>query len=91
MSDNKDIVEEQVYTVPLDHAWITPIWKRTPREIRILKEFIAKSMGADTIVIGSEVNERLWSRGMEGKSRKIRVRAVKDKDNIVKVYLAEGE
>ena len=91
MSDNKDIVEEQVYTVPLDHAWITPTWKRTPREIRILKEFIAKNMGANAIIIDSEVNERLWSKGIEGKSRKIRVRAVKNKDNIVRVHLAEGE
>ena len=91
MSINKDIVKEQVYTVPLDHAWITPMWKRTPREIRILKEFVAKSMGADTIMIDSEVNERLWSKGIEGKSRKIRVRAVKNKDNIVRVHLAEGE
>ena len=91
MSDNKDIVEERVYTVPLDHAWIAPIWKRTPREIRILREFVAKSMSSDSIIIDSKVNEKLWSKGIKGKSRKIRVRAVKNKDNVVRVRLAEGE
>ncbi len=91
MSEDKDVVEEQVYTVPLDHAWIAPIKKRAPREMQILREFIAKSMGTDTIIISSEVNERLWSKGIEGKSRKIRVKAAKDKDNVVRVHLAEGE
>jgi len=91
MSDDQDIIEERVYTVPLKHAWITPANKRTPRSIRILKEFIRKHMKSDTIVISSEVNEKLWSRGIQGRFRKIRVRAIKDKENIVKVNLAEGE
>lgn len=90
MSD-KDSVEERVYTVPLVHAWIAPMKKRTPRSMRILRDFIKKNMGVDTVMIDSEVNEKLWSEGVEGAPRKIRVKAVKDRDNVVRVHLVEGE
>ena len=91
MSSDKDIVEERIYTIPLDHAWIAPIKKRTPRAVRILREFVKKNMGADNVIISSEVNEKLWCKGIEGSPRKIRIKAVKDRDNAVKIYLIEGE
>ncbi|MFH0748607.1 MAG: 50S ribosomal protein L31e [Candidatus Bathyarchaeota archaeon] len=91
MSDEKNVILERVYTVPLEHAWISPIKKRTPRQLRILRSFIIKHMKADTVRISSEVNEKLWRRGIEGRTRKIRVKAIKDKENVVTVYLAEGE
>ena len=91
MSESKDVVEERVYTIPLKHAWIAPVKHRVPRAVNILKEFLKKHMKSDRIVIGTDVNEDLWSRGIEGVPRKIRVRAVKDKENVVKVYLVRGE
>lgn len=91
MSDDKDVVEERVYTIPLDHAWIAPIKKRTPRGMRVLRDFIKKNMRVDTVMISGEVNEKLWGRGIEGAPRKIRVRAVKDRENVVRVHLVEGE
>jgi large subunit ribosomal protein L31e len=36
------------------------------------------------------VNEKVWSRGIEKPPRKIKVRATKDKDGNVTVYLAEN-
>ncbi|MEM2610794.1 MAG: 50S ribosomal protein L31e [Candidatus Bathyarchaeia archaeon] len=89
----REIVEERVYTVPLSRAWIMPVTKRAPRAIRILKAFIKKHMKIeeDSIVISNEVNERIWNRGIEKPPRKIRIRASKDKDGIVTVYLAEAE
>ena len=91
MSENKDIVEERVYTLPLDHAWIAPIKKRTPRAVRILREYIRKNMGGERILITSEVNEELWCRGIENPPRKIRIRAIKDNENVVRVDLVKGE
>ena len=41
------------------------------------------------LVIRNEVNEKVWSRGIEKPPRKIRVRATKDQDGNVTVYLAE--
>ncbi len=91
MSDNQDAVEERVYTVPLDHAWIAPIKNRVPRAMKILRDYVKKNMGSDSVLINNKVNEVLWSRGIERPLRKIRIRAVKDKDDIVRVDLVTGE
>lgn len=89
----EEIVEERIYTVPLSKAWITPVTRRAPRAIRILRAFIKRHMKAneDSIVISNEVNEKIWSRGIEKPPRRIRVRATKDREGLVRVYLAEGE
>ena len=42
------------------------------------------------LIISKEVNEKIWDRGIEKPPRKIRVRAAKDKDGNVTVYLAEA-
>ena len=91
MTSNKDVVEERIYTIPLKHAWIAPIKRRTPRAMHILREFVKKNMKADNVIIDNEVNEKLWNKGIEGVPRKIRVNAVKDKNNIVRVHLITGE
>lgn len=89
----EEIVEERIYTVPLGRAWIAPVTRRAPRAVRILRAFIRRHMktNEDSIVISNEVNERIWSRGIEKPPRKIRVRATKDREGLVRVYLAEGE
>ena len=91
MSNKKDGPEEQVYTVPLEHAWIVPKNKRTPRAVRILRNYVKKNMGSDNILISSEVNEELWSRGIESPPREIRIRAIRDKENVVRIDLVKGE
>jgi len=97
----EEIVEEKVFTIPLGRAWISPRKKRAPRATRILKGFINRHMkikteaeeGEETerLVVSNEVNEKIWSRGIEKPPRKIRVRAVKDKEGVITVYLAEGD
>jgi len=87
------IVEERIYTVPLSRAWIRPRQKRAPRAVRILRNFILRHMKIDeeSLKISNEVNERLWSRGIQKPPRKIRVRVIKDDEGVVTVRLAEGE
>ncbi|MBS7624337.1 MAG: 50S ribosomal protein L31e [Candidatus Bathyarchaeia archaeon] len=91
--EESDIVEERIYTVPLGRAWITPVTRRAPRAMRILKAFIKRHMkiDEDSIKISNEVNEKIWERGIEKPPRKVRVRVTKDKDGVVTVYLAEAE
>ncbi|KPV62883.1 MAG: 50S ribosomal protein L31e [Candidatus Bathyarchaeota archaeon BA2] len=99
--EEEEIVEEKFYTIPLRRAWISPRKKRAPRAMRILKSFVMKHMKlrteaegeeeAERLVVSNEVNERIWSRGIEKPPRKISVRAVKDKEGVVTVYLAEGD
>lgn len=87
----EEIVEERIYTVPLREAWRTPRQKRTPRAVRILRRFIERHMKPESIVITNEVNERLWRRGIEKPPRKVRIRALRDKEGRVTVRLAEGD
>lgn len=86
----EDIVEERFYVVPLSKAWASPRRKRTPRAIRIMKSFIKRHMKTENVIITNEVNERIWSRGIEKPPRKIRVRVVRDSEGVVRVHLAEG-
>lgn len=98
---DEDIVEERFYTIPLGKAWISTRKKRAPRATRIVKSFVLKHMkvrteaedeeDAERLVIDNEVNEKLWSRGIEKPPRKIRVRVTKDKEGVVTVLLAEGD
>ena len=100
--EEEEIVEEKIYTVPLGKAWIMPPRKRAPRAMRILREFINKHMKLKSLkkteeeeeepselIISNEVNQKLWSRGIEKPPRKIRIKAAKDKEGNVTLYLAE--
>ena len=103
--EEEEIVEERTYTVPLSKAWIMPANKRAPRAVRILRSFMIKHMKLkaqkpeegeeeeepSSLIISEEVNRKMWTRGIEKPPRNIRVRAAKDKDGNVTVYLAEGD
>ena len=99
-----EIVEERTYTIPLQKALVRPPKKRAPRAMQLLKIFITKHMKLEMkvseeeeeeelpqLLISQEVNEKIWDRGIEKPPRKIRVRAAKDKDGNVTVYLAEAQ
>jgi large subunit ribosomal protein L31e len=101
--EEEEIVEERTYTVPLSRALVRPPKKRAPRAMQLLKIFITKHMKLEMkvseeeeeeelpqLIISKEVNEKIWDRGIEKPPRKIRVRAAKDKDGNVTVYLAEA-
>lgn len=99
---DEEIVEEKVYTIPLGRAWISTRRKRAPRAMRLVRSFIQRHMKVkeealeegeegERVVISNEVNERIWSRGIQKPPRKIRVRAAKDKEGIITIYLAEGD
>ena len=102
--EEEEFVEERVYTIPLGKASIRPPKKRAPRAMQMLKAFVTKHMKLaihveeeeekeelPKLTISNEVNERVWNKGIEKPPRKIRVRAAKDKDGNVTVFLAEGE
>jgi len=91
--EEEEIVEERVYTVPLERAWISPRKKHSPRAVRMIRIFVMKHMKADSdsVKITNEVNEAVWSRGIEKPPRKIRVRVTKDAEGIVTVRPAEGD
>lgn len=90
MSVEEEIVEERIYTIPFyPKLRYSTRNKRTPRAMRILKDFIYRHMKAELVLIDPELNEHLWSRGIQKPPRKVRVRAIKDDEGIVEVYLVE--
>ena len=102
--EEEEIVEERIYTIPLARALVRPPKKRAPRAMQMIRAFIVKHMKLEMrveaeeekgelpkLVISNDVNEKVWGKGIEKPPRKIRVRAAKDKDGNVTVYLAEGE
>lgn len=89
----EEIVVERLYTIPLGKSYEAVRKKRTKRAVTLVKDFIMRHMkldGEDELSIDHAVNEYLWSRGIEKPPRRIRVRATKDREGFVKVFLVES-
>src|SRR6266567_1803767 len=86
-----EIVEEKFYSLNLRKIWSSPREKRTPRAVRFLRDYVARHMKSDEVAISEAANSMLWQRGISKPPRKIRVRAVKDKDGRVVVFPGEGK
>ena len=92
MSAEEEFVEERIYTIPFyPKLKLSTKHKRAPRAIRLMKEFIYRHMKAEDIIIDNELNEYIWARGIQKPPRKVRVRALKDEDGIVELYLVERQ
>jgi large subunit ribosomal protein L31e len=82
-----EVVEEKIYTISLRHVWVvTPRGKRAPRAVRDVHDFVSRHMKSEDVAVSNEVNQAIWSRGINKPPRKITVRAVKDKEGKVIVY-----
>jgi len=66
------------YVVPLRRKTSTaPKWRRTKKAMSVLKDFIKKHMKTDNVIICSELNEAIWSRGIKNPPGKVSVVAFK--------------
>lgn len=84
----EEIIEERIYTIPLAKARRGPRNKWAKKAIRYLKEFTTRHMKPESIVISQEVNERIWSRGIQKPPRKLKVRVTKNVDGLCVIYAA---
>jgi large subunit ribosomal protein L31e len=90
----EEIVVERLYTIPLGKAYRAVRKRRSKRAVNLVKAFIIRHMkldGEDELSIDPTLNEYLWTRGIEKPPRHVRVRATKDRDGFVKVFLVEGQ
>ena len=83
----EEIVDERIYTVPLVNARRGPRNKWAKKSIRYLKDFMERHFKPESLVISQEVNEAIWQRGIQKPPRKLKVRATKNIDGLVVVYL----
>ncbi|MEM1537550.1 MAG: 50S ribosomal protein L31e [Candidatus Nezhaarchaeales archaeon] len=84
----KDVVEERVFVIPLRKARYVGRWKRAPKVVRIVKEYVKRHMKVDDVKLAQEVNEALWMYGVKKPPLKVKVKALKGKEGKVEVKLA---
>jgi large subunit ribosomal protein L31e len=85
--EKEEIVEERIYTIPLREVYDAPPYTRAPKAARLVRAFITRHMKPEEVLIGDDVNEKVWSRGIRNPPRRVRVKASKNKDGVVKVSL----
>jgi large subunit ribosomal protein L31e len=85
-----EIVEEKFYTINLRDVWKAPRIKRAPKAVKIVKDFVKRRMKVDDVKISNAVNEEIWKRSIKKPPRKIKIRAVKDKEGQVIVFHPKG-
>jgi len=75
--------KERTYNIPLRKEWLkVPGYKRTPKAIRALREFIQKHMKSDNVKIGKFLNKEIWKNGNRNPPHKVSVvaRHMEEKD-----------
>jgi large subunit ribosomal protein L31e len=79
---------ERTYIIPLRKEWLkAPKYKRAKKAMSAVKEFLAKHMKSDNIKIGTNLNMKLWERGIKSPPHKIKVSVTKEDDGTVKAEL----
>jgi large subunit ribosomal protein L31e len=75
---------EQIYTIPLREVKDYPVWKRSNKAIKIIREYLSKHMKVDEdkIKISSELNEAVWEHGIEKPPSTVRVKAVRSEEGV---------
>ncbi len=85
----EEIIDERIYIIPLAKARKGPRTKWAKKSVRYLKEFMERHFKPESLIISQEVNEKIWSRGIQKPPRKLKVRATKNIDGLVVVYLSK--
>ncbi|MHA1106519.1 MAG: 50S ribosomal protein L31e [Promethearchaeota archaeon] len=85
----EEIIDERIYIVPLAKARKGPRNKRAKKAIRFLREFMERHFKPESLVISQEVNEAIWARGIQKPPRKLKIRATKNIEGLVVVYLSK--
>ncbi len=84
--------QEVVFVIPIRKVKKrVPRWKRAPRAAHFVREWIRRHAKADKIIIGTDVNEKIWGRGTEKPPNKLRVKVTVEEEEgrrIAKVSLA---
>ena len=83
--------KERTYNIPLRKEWQkVPVYGRTPKAVRALRQFIQKHMKTEDLKIGKYLNKELWKNGNKHPPHKVSVTAkwIEEKDSkYVKVEL----
>lgn len=80
---------EREYVIPLrEKSRVVPRYKKTPKAIKTIKEFLAKHMKIENrdlnkVKIDKDLNQYLWAKGIRKHPHKIKVKAIREGENVV--------
>lgn len=80
---------EREYIIPLrEKSRSVPRYKKTPKAIKTIKEFIARHMKIENrdlkkVKIDKDLNQFLWAKGIRKHPHKIKVKATKNGEDII--------
>ena len=79
---------ERTYNVPLRKEYMkAPRWNRTKKAVIALRQFLAKHMKSENVLLSKELNEEMWKHGIQNPPHHVKVNAVKDDKGVVKADL----
>lgn len=79
---------ERTYNVPLRKEYMkAPRWNRTKKAVIALRQFLAKHMKSEKVLLSKELNEEMWKHGIQNPPHHVKVNAVKDDKGVVKADL----
>ncbi len=90
MADKKDSapVLERTYNVPLRREYQkAPRWKRTEKAVVGLRQFLAKHMKSENVLLSTPLNNHLWHHGIKNPPHHVKVTATKNKEGVVHAEL----
>ncbi len=83
---------ERTYNVPLRKEYMkAPRWNRTKKAVTALRQFLAKHMKSENVLLSRELNEELWKHGIQNPPHHIKVKVTKDDKGVVKAELVGKE
>ena len=86
VEEGSEVSEERILVVNLKKlAWV-PRAKRAPRAVRLLRSTVHRATKAEEVKVSNEVNELIWSKGIEKPPRRVKVKLVKDEEGRVTVF-----
>ena len=74
---------ERDYTIPLRGVLKVSRFKRTPKAVKEIREFLQRHMKAKEVVIGQSLNQLVWKDGMTTTPNSVKVHTLRDKDGVV--------
>ncbi|WP_423792150.1 50S ribosomal protein L31e [Methanocaldococcus indicus] len=81
---------ERIYTISFRDIINKSVRKkRAPRAIKKIRNFLKRHMKAEIVKIDNDLNEKIWARGIEKPPARVRIKAIKEDENVVVAKLAE--
>ncbi len=84
MAEDNKATTEQIYTIPLREVKEYPMWKRSNKAIKVIREYLSKHMKVDEdkIKISAGLNENVWAHGIQKPPNKVRVKATRSEEGV---------